>query len=200
MSRVIGSVLFATSLSARDAGWSTVTGRPAARDREADRALAGDDDRIAVRMDERASVALLELVREGERVVVDVADEPHVRAVRAAALDDAAIDAARHDDRRRRTETPGRPRDGLPVIAGRRGDDAAREAVAIERRELRERAAHLVRPRRLNGLELQPHLGAEFLRQLWRRLERRRDAQVSPHDGARAVDIGEPNPRFSGYA
>ena len=132
-------------------------------DLEAHRSLARDDERVAVGVDERLSLLALDPVRERERVVVHLAFEEDLGAVRAAHADDRVRHAARHDDRRGRAEPVRGVRHALGVAAGRRGDDAPQAGCVVERRDLVQRAAHLERARRLERLDLEEDLRAEQL-------------------------------------
>src|SRR4029077_4815159 len=63
---------------------------------ETDRPLARDDEGIRVRMDERLALLAFDAVREREGVVVDIALEQDLGAVRLAHADDRVGHAPRH--------------------------------------------------------------------------------------------------------
>ena len=171
-------------------------GQPAAADRhdqlrevghvleqlEAERALAGHDVRVVERMHERQPALARALVRGGEALVQRRAADVHDRALAAGGLGlgDRRVggdeDLAQHAARGR-----GR-RESLGVVAGRRGDDAARAALLAQRGELGRRAAHLERARELEVLGLEHHLPAGALGDRARREHRR-----APGD---ALDLG----------
>ena len=116
-------------------------------------------------MDERLALVPLDSVRERERVVVHRALEPDVGPVRLAQPHDRLGNAAWHDHRGARAECPRRVGDALRVAARRRGDHAAFARGRTERRDLVEGATHLERPCRLEGLDLEMHVGAELVRE-----------------------------------
>ena len=113
-------------------------------------------------MDERLALLGLDAMRQGERVVVDVAFEQHLGAVSPAHANDRFRDAARHHHRGRGAERQRCVGDALRMTARRRRDDATPARVCIERRDLVERAADLERPGRLESLDLEVHFGAKL--------------------------------------
>ena len=72
---------------------------------------------------------------------------------------------SRHHDRRRNAEPLGVIRDRLRMVAGRRGDHAARALLRRQLQQFVERAALLVGGGELQILELQPDFGADDLGQ-----------------------------------
>ena len=97
-----------------------------AQDLHADRALAGDHVGIVVRMHEHGVRALLQRERVRVGVAVRVAVQHDLGAARFDRGDLDVRRGHRHDDRRRAAELLRGERDALRVVAGGRGDHAAR--------------------------------------------------------------------------
>ena len=137
---------------------------------ERERPVAGDDERIGVRVDEDAPLLLDDL----EHAVVGGGGigrrEVDGRAVAARRLDLERAHALPHLDEAVDALLGGRPRDGLRVVPRRPRDDAALPLLRRERREPVERAARLERARLLEQLRLE------------------RDAEGARAEGGRAVD------------
>ena len=96
-----------------------------ADDLVADRALAGDDQRIVERMDEGQAGLGDQRVAVRLRVGVAVADEHDLGAARPHRLHLDRRRRLRHDDDGAQPELLRREGDALGVVAGARGDDAA---------------------------------------------------------------------------
>ncbi len=156
---------------------------------ERDRALAGHDQRVVVRRNVEQPALGLDDMGVGDGVVEAFAVEDDRRAVALGLAHLHVGGEARHDDGRRDAEPPGVIGETLRVVAGARGDHAARALGGVEAEQLVERAAFLVGGGELEVLELQPDLGPGHLRQRPAVQARR------PHDGpgnrvARGKDVG----------
>ena len=130
-------------------------------DLEADGALSGDDARVVVGMDERRAGARRRFRRRScwQSASVSPSDD-HLGAEPAGGGDLHERRRLRHDDGRRNAEPLGVVGDGLGVVAGRHGDDAARAFVRRQRQQLDQRAALLERGGRLQILVFDPDVGA----------------------------------------
>ena len=91
----------------------------------ADRALAGDHQRVVERVDEREAGLGDEPVAVGLRLRVAVAGQHDLGAHRPHRLDLDLGRRLRHDDDRPQAEVAGRVRDALRVVAGARRDHPA---------------------------------------------------------------------------
>src|SRR5262249_59516875 len=111
--------------------------------------------------------------RLGVRLRVGIAMQAHLRAARAYRIDLDAWRGHRHDDGGAAAQALGGKRDALRVVAGARGNDAAREARARQSRHLVVGAAQLEREYRLEILALDEQAVLQPLREGPRRLERR---------------------------
>src|SRR3954453_21619346 len=101
----------------------------------ADRALAGDDERIVERVNERDPGLVRELVTMRFRVRVSVAAEDDFSAHVADGVDLDLRGGLRHDDQGADAEMARRERHSLGVVAGARGDDSGG---AFRRRQVRD--------------------------------------------------------------
>ena len=138
------------------------------QDFHSDRALARDHVRIFVGVDEAEPACLSQALRLDVRFVVGIAVQVHFRS---AGLDRVDLDLGgrgRHDDHRRAAELLGGKGHALSVIAGRRGDDSARERRSGQIRHLVVGAAALEGEHRLHVLALQKHPVAEPRREIGR--------------------------------
>ena len=129
------------------------------------RALARDDGRIVVGMDEGEALARLQHARVARGIGERVALDHHLRAMHLRALDLAVGRAARHHDHRAQAETRRVVGHALRMVARAHRDDAAPARRFIQRQQPVERAALLERGGELQVLEFQPDFGAGELRQ-----------------------------------
>ena len=106
--------------------------------------------------------------RLGAGLVVVGAVEDHVRTVVRSGSDLDQRRHERHDDACLNAVPAGVERDGLCVVAGAGGDDAAAALVVGEGEDFVQRAALFERPSALEVIELEKDLLAGHLRQLCR--------------------------------
>ena len=123
------------------------------------RALARDDARIVVGMDEDELPGVGQAMRLGGRLGQRVAVQDDARAVPARVLDLGVGREGRHDDGGRDAEPAGVIGHALGVVAGRHGDDAALLLLVGELQQRVQRPALLERGRELQVLELHPDIG-----------------------------------------
>ena len=159
-------------------------------DLQADGALAGDDMGIVVGMDEHRAGARDPLLDDGVAIGQRLALEHHLGAEGAGGGDLHEGGVRRHDDGGVDAEALGVPGDGLGMIAGRHGDDAARAFLRAERQHLDQRAALLERGGRLQVLVFDPDVGAGELRQARGGQEGRADDHAG-HLIRSSADVGK---------
>src|SRR5438045_4866311 len=123
-------------------------------------------------MHERLSLVALDPVRQGERVVIDVALEQDVSAVCPTHADDRFRYSTRHDHGGWCAERRCGERDALRVTAGRRRDDSSLPRRVVEGCDLVEGASYFEGTRWLECLDLEVDLGSEVGREQRRALKR----------------------------
>src|SRR3569832_572494 len=137
------------------------------------RALARDHLRVVVGMDEHHALFIGELDRADIGLVVCVAVQHRLRAELAHRLHLDVGRGARHDDERLDAEAVRRQRHPLRMVAGRRGDHAARTLLRTHVHDLVIGAAQLEGEHGLQVLALQQHVIAHTLGQAAHHIERR---------------------------
>ena len=152
------------------------------RQLEADRALAGDHDRILERMEERRAGLPGVRLRRVERLFERLSGLLELCAVVAARVDLRHRRVERHVDARAHSGLARGPGNRLAVVAGARRHDACGALLRVERRDPVDGAADLEGARPLEVLALQPHLAAGQARQRLRAVDRGdpRDAGDAP--------------------
>ena len=158
-------------------------------DLAADRALAGDHQRIVVGRHQRRRCGVRRCRARSPRDprARDRRARPRRRAPRCARAWARRI--RRHDDDRRHAEDARRRRHALRMIAGREGHHAAGALVHRDRRQLVVGAAELERAGALQGLGLEEHARAGERVEHRRRHQRRVQGDVREGAG-RGIDIG----------
>src|SRR3954454_4000208 len=119
---------------------------------------AGDDVVMIERRDDRRSVFLRDLARDGVPRCRRDSRRHDLRAISLGGPHFHRDRALGHDDRRRDAEGVGGECDALGVVAGRERHDSAPALLRIELQQGVHRPADLERPGALQVLALQPHL------------------------------------------
>ena len=141
-------------------------------------ALAGDHQRVVVRVHERVVALAGELLRDHRRLGDRLTAQHDLGAESLGALDLRERRRQRHHDHRLHAEPAGMERDALRVVAGRGRGDAGRRLRRLRQAlQLQAAAAVLERTGVLQVLELQEQAVAELL------------AEAHGLDGRRALDV-----------
>ena len=154
----------------------------------ADRALSRDHERVVEGMNKGHPVLCDQRVAVRLRVAIAVADEHHLGAHVAHRLHLDLRRRLRHDDDSTQPEFARGVGDALRVIAGARGDDAARALLGREVCDAVVRAAQLETEDRLLILALEEDRVPEPPRQPPRRIERRLPGHVVHTAGQNVVE------------
>ena len=171
-----------------------------AQDLLADRALAGNHQRVVEGMDRDGAALAAAVVAAHLGVRVAVAVQHHLGAQAAHRLDLDLRRGLRHHDHGADAELARREGDALRVVAGADGDHAARALGLGQVRDAVVGAAQLEAEDRLQVLALEQDRAAQPARQARRRVERRLPADVVDAAGQdqpqHAVDGGNGSGRI----
>ncbi len=124
-------------------------------------ANAGDEKRLVAGVDVAVAMLFREALGGAARVVVALALEDHLGAEVLHGFDLDRVGGGRRADDGADAEQPRRESDGLPVVAGRGGDNAAAALVLGQPADQVDSAAHLEGAGRVQVLVLDVRLGAE---------------------------------------